>query len=101
MGVLQMKERKLLCSNEIKLEDSRLMKLDYSLTETYPEGERTTPYYGIHIQKTLEDAIEANEVRGISYARDMVVSMINTLFEFEVTPISMIEIIDDLVTTRG
>lgn len=92
-----MKQMELLFSNEIILEDSRKMKLDYRLTETESE-ENHKPYYGIHITKYLDNAVESDEVRGISDSRDTVVSMIKKLFQYEVTPISMIEIIDDLVT---
>ncbi len=93
-----MKKRELLYSNEVVLEDFRKMKLDYSLTENYSEEERTEPYYGIHIAKYLGDAVEADEVCGISYSKDKVISMIQKLFQFEVTPVSMVEIIDDLVS---
>ncbi len=93
-----MKKVELLFSNEVVLEDFRKMKLDYSLTENYPEGEKTEPYYGIHITKYLGEAVEADEVCGISYSKDRVISMIRKLFQFEVTPVSMVEIIDDLVS---
>lgn len=93
-----MKGMELLFSNEVQLEDSRFMKLDYSLTESYPEEDSTEPYYGIHIARYLEEEVETDEVRGISYCKDTVISMIQKLSQYEVTPISMIEIIDDLVT---
>ncbi len=93
-----MKKMELLFSNEVILEDMRKMKLDYSLMENYPEEESTEPYYGIKITKYLGNTEESDEVSGISNSRDSVVSMIKKLFQFEVTPISMVEIIDDLVT---
>lgn len=93
-----MKKMELLFSNEVILEDSRKMKLDYSLTENCQEEEDSEPYYGIRITKYLGESVEADEVRGISYSKDTVISMIRKLFQFEVTPVSMVEIIDDLVT---
>lgn len=87
-----------LFSNEVQLEDARRMKLDYSLTEKYSETDLSTPYYGIQITKQLENTLECEEVPGISYSRETVVSMIKKLFQFEVTPISLVEIVDDLVT---
>lgn len=90
----------LLFSNEVLLEDRRLMKLDYSLTESCAEAS-TEPYYGIQIRKYLGDDMEADEVSGISYSKDAVISMIRKLFQYEVTPISMAEIIDELVTVGG
>lgn len=93
-----MKRAELLFSNEIVLEDERLMKLDYCLTESYPEEEESEPYYGIRITKYLGGDVETDEVCGISYSKDTVIDMLRKLFRFEVTPVSMVEIIDDLIT---
>jgi hypothetical protein len=98
MGVIQMKESLLLFSNEVVLEDERVMKLDYSLTEKVSETNQESPYYGVRVTKNLGDLIETDEVTGISTSKDMVVSIIKKLFQFEVTPISMVEVLDDLVT---
>lgn len=96
-GVIRMRKLELLFSNEVTLEDQRKMKLDYSLTESCA-GESAESYYGIQIRKYLDDVTESDEVNGISYSRDTVISMIRKLFQYEVTPISMAEIIDELVT---
>ncbi|MDF2538327.1 MAG: hypothetical protein K0S76_1348 [Herbinix sp.] len=93
-----MKQVYLLFSNEVKLEDERSMKLDYSLTERLSESEEKTPYYGIQIEKYLDDTVEKDEVTGISNSKDTVISIIKKLFQYEVTPVSMVEIVDDLVT---
>ena len=92
-----MKKVELLFSNEVILEDQRKMKLDYSLTESCAT-DSTEPYYGIRIGKYLEDDKEWDEVSGISHSKETVISMIKKLFQYEVTPISMAEIIDELVT---
>ncbi|HWT76485.1 MAG TPA: DUF6514 family protein [Mobilitalea sp.] len=92
-----MNKLQLLFSNEVLLEDARVMKLDYSLTEKASEEEKT-PYYGVKITKYLENLIESDEVTGISESKDAVVSIIKKLCQFEVTPISMVEIVDDMVT---
>ena len=88
----------LLFSNEVLLEDARVMKLDYCLTENFTDTEQSTPYYGAKITKHLENEMEVEEILGISDSRDSVVSIIKKLCQFEVTPISMIEIVDELVT---
>jgi hypothetical protein len=100
MGVIRMRRLELLFSNEVTLEDQRKMKLDYSLTESFTE-ESTEPYYGIQIRKYLDDNTESDEVSGISYSKDVVIAIIGKLFKYEVTPISMAEVIDDLVTVGG
>ncbi len=86
-----------LFSKEVVLEDKRLMKLDYSLTERLMETEENTPYYGVKITKYVEDQIETDEISGISTSREEVVSILNKLYQFDVTPISMAEIVDELV----
>lgn len=93
-----MKQLQLLFSNEVLLEDARVMKLDYSLTERCSETDLAAPFYGVRITKRLEDSVETDEITGISTSRDAVVSIIKKLCQFEVTPISMVEIVDDLVT---
>lgn len=93
-----MKELQLLFSNEVMLEDEKVMKLDYILTENVSEMEPKTTYYGIRVTKKLDNMIESEEETGISNCRDTVISIIRKLCQFEVTPISMINIVDELVT---
>jgi hypothetical protein len=97
-GGNMLKQVCLLFSNEVMLEDERMMKLDYSLTEKYTQENQITPYYGIQIAKYLGDSVETEEITGISYSKDTVVSIIKKLLRYEVTPISMVEIVDDLIT---
>ena len=97
-GANKMKQVYLMYSSEVKLEDERQMVLDYSLTEKYPDDDQTKPYYGIQIKKHLDDVVEQEEVTGISYSKDTVVGIIKKLLQFEVTPISMVEIVDELIT---
>lgn len=89
--------KELLFSNEVLLEDERVMKLDYSLTQRISE-ESKEPYYGIKITKYLDELTETEEISGISASRENAVSIIKKLCQFQVTPISMVEIVDELVT---
>lgn len=93
-----MKELQLLFSNEVVLEDERIMKLDYSLTEKFSELDQMAPYYGVRVTKHLDNLLETEEVSGISNSKDDVISIIRKLYQFEVTPISMIEIVDEFIT---
>lgn len=89
--------KKLLFSNEVMLEDERVMKLDYCLTEGNSETNQT-PYYGVSITKNVDALSESDEITGISTSREEVIAIIKKLYRFEVTPISMVEIVDELVT---
>lgn len=93
-----MKQVQLLFSNQVSLDEERSMQLDYCLMESFSEADHATPYYGVKISKYLGDTVEMDEVAGISSSRDSVVSILEKLYRFEVTPISMIEIVDELVT---
>ncbi len=93
-----MKQLQLLFSNEVMLEDARVMKLDYSLIEKNAEQEEETSLFGVRITKHLDNLIESDEVTGISTSKEAVVNIIKKLCQFEVTPISMVEILDDMVT---
>ncbi len=90
--------KQLLFSNEVLLEDARVMKLDYCLTEKFSDSEPRFSYFGVNITKRLDDIMESDEISGISASRDKVISIIKKLCQFEVTPISMVEILDELVT---
>lgn len=92
-----MRKLELLFKNEVTLEDDRMMRLEYNLTENYSvdSGE---PYYGIQIVKYLGDDLEMDEVKGVSFSEEKVRSFTKILFQHTVTPISMAEIIDDLIT---
>lgn len=93
-----MKQVQLLFCNNVLLDDAHNMKLDYSLTEKVFETDQKTPYYGAKITKYLGDTVESDEVCGISTSKDFVISIIQKLYQHEVTPISMVEIVDELVT---
>ena len=93
-----MNKQQVLFSNEVLLEDARVMKLDYSLIEKSLGENYSECYYGIKITKYLDDLSETDEVSGISTSKETVVSVIQKLCQYQVTPISMIEAVDELVT---
>ncbi|NLJ97068.1 MAG: hypothetical protein GX321_07910 [Clostridiales bacterium] len=86
-----------LYSNEVTLEDNRIMKLEYNMTENIvPDSNES--YYGIQIIKIIDNNLEREEIRGISYSKDKVEAITRILYQNVVTPISMVEIVDDLIT---
>lgn len=98
LGLGDFSMQQLLFSNEVLLEDARVMKLDYRLTERMSEDDHKTTYYGVRITKYLGDIIESDEVAGLSESKDSVLSVIKKLCQFQVTPISMVDVLDDLVS---
>lgn len=95
-----MKKSNVLFKNEVNLEDSRVMRLEYNITENRLANSEKS-YYGIQIVKYLDGNLEMEEVEGISYSREKVETITRILFQNLVTPISMIEIIDDLITQEA
>lgn len=95
-----MKKMNLLFSNEVALDDNRMMRLEYNLIENR-KSDSDKPYYGIQIIKSLDGSLEIEEIMGISYSRDKVEAIARILFQHVVTPISMLEIVDDLITLEA
>lgn len=84
----------------VELEDKSVMELEYYLIENQKNEELDKALYGVKIAKRIGDYTESEEVDAISYSKEFVKQILDKLMENEVTPISMIEIIDDLVTIR-
>lgn len=90
-----MKEAKVLFSNDVLLDNSSVMKLDYSLIENVSEIDQS-PYFGVRVTKYLDGQIETDEVCGLSSSREKVVKILEKLCKYEVTPISLVEVLDYL-----
>ncbi len=82
----------------IILEDDKEIKLDYYLVEDYKERGQQVLSYGIKIVKHMENYLETEYTDPISYSRDIVKGIVHKLWHNEVTLISMLEIVDDLVS---
>ncbi len=80
------------------LEDNKEVQLDYYLVEDYKDRGQDISLYGIKIIKHLENCLEAEYTDPISYSRDIVKEMVHKLWHNGVTIVSMIEIVDDLVS---
>lgn len=87
-----------LFSNKVKLDDDRVMKLEYGLVENISDQEQKSPYYGILVTKQLEGMVEKERIDGVSESRVFVVTMLQKLCQYEVTPISTVVIVDQLIT---
>lgn len=92
-----MKKVKLQHTKNLVLENNEEIILKYYLVQrTLLDPEREL--YGIQIDKQQGDYTECEIVEGISYSEEDILAMIEKLYINDVTPISMIPIIDDLVT---
>lgn len=82
--------------------DKRSMQLEYYLIQesSVSKESEVKSIYGIKIQKLFGEAIESDEVGGISYSKEVVLQLIDTLMKATVTPLTMVEVLDDLITER-
>lgn len=96
-----MEKMYVILSNVVELDEERVMKLDYCLTENLTETEPAIPYFGIQINKKLNGDLETEKVIGISHSKDTVMAYIKKLAQFAVTPISMVEVLDDMITEES
>lgn len=83
----------------INLETGENLMLKYFLTS---EQSRTGEgmIYGVSVQKELKGVIEEESITNISDKREEVLSILHILERNTVTPISLVEIVDDIVTER-
>lgn len=80
------------------MEDDNEVQMDYYLVEDFKDRRQNISLYGIKIVKHLEDYLEAEYTEPISYSREIVKDMVHKLWNNEVTLVSMLEIVDDLVS---
>lgn len=82
----------------LNLEDNSEVKLDYYLVEELKECNHQASLYGIKIVKHLESYLETEYTEPISHSKDIVKKMVHKLWSNEVTLVSMLEIVDDMVS---
>lgn len=96
-----MKRIDLIGERNVELEDQREMVLNYYLIEKPSKANGDMNYlYGIKIEKQFGGIVESEEVEAISYSKEVVLQLINTLMECTVTPMTLVEVVDDLITLR-
>lgn len=86
-------------TRHLMTEDQRSFKLNYFLTQKQ-SVEEDQVIYGVAVTKEGEGILEEEVVDNLSYQREDVESMLSILANNLVTPISMVEILDDLVTVN-
>lgn len=74
------------------------IKLEYYLTASKWNPEEKETLYGIKIVKYQFENREVEALKGISYSKKFVEQMISCLMDHTVTPICMLEVVDDYIT---
>ena len=96
-----MKQIDLIGERIVELEDQREMVLKYFIIEEPSKAKGDMDYlYGIKIEKQFGGIVESEEVEALSYLKEVVLQLINTLMECTVTPMTLVEVVDELITLR-
>ncbi|SES64657.1 DUF6514 family protein [[Clostridium] polysaccharolyticum] len=94
-----MTESKLIGKRIILAVPEREMCLEYFILKEQNEHDNTVTY-GAKICKTENGIDEVEEVKGITDSSKVIISLADMLLENTVTPISMVDVIDDYVTDK-
>lgn len=85
-------------TKKIVMEDNSELIFDYYLVEECRSYNDNEKLYGIKIFQHMEDHLLVEYTEPVSYSKETVKSMIQKLWENEVTLVTMLEIVDDLVS---
>lgn len=97
-----MRHVNLIGEKQVLVDDEKMMILSYYLIEdsSKVKDEQVNNLYGIRIQKQFGGIVESEEVEALSYSKEVVLQLIETLMEFTVTPMTLVEVVDELITLR-
>lgn len=76
------------------------IKLEYYLTKEESETSESPTVYGMGIIKKTKHMIEIEETGGVSHSEEMVLSMIQSLIACNITPMVLLEVVDEMVSER-
>ncbi|HAU85314.1 MAG TPA: hypothetical protein DCW90_07385 [Lachnospiraceae bacterium] len=94
-----MTECKLIGKRIVSIVPEREMVLEYYVLEDFHETSQLATY-GAKICKVEEGHEETESIMGITSSKEVITNLVNLLLENAVTPISMVEIVDDYVTEK-
>lgn len=86
-------------TKKILLEDNKELIFDYYLVEEFRTCQKNEKLYGIKIFQHMDDHLLVEYSEPISDSKEVVRDMIHKLWKNEVTLVTMLEIVDDLVTS--
>ena len=84
-------------TKKLQLENHHEILLSYYLMEWRKKEDKKT-LYGIQIEKKDGENIETENSGCLSYSQDFVLQLIHKMMENTVTPITMLYVIDDVIT---
>lgn len=93
----------LIGEKRVLVDDEKEMILGYYLIKEPSKvvnDEDVNNLYGIRIQKQFGGIVESEEVQALSYSKEVVLQLIETLMEYTVTPMTLVEVVDDLITLK-
>lgn len=94
-----MTECKLKGTQIVEIMPLREMELKYFLLEDTHEAEQTISY-GVEIRKTESGQVEVETVKGVTDSKEMADHLIELLVTNTVTPISLVNVVDDYITEK-
>lgn len=94
-----MTECKLKGTRIVEIMPLREMELKYFLLEEMDEAEQTISY-GVEIRKTESEQVEVETVKGVTDSKEMADHLIELLVTNTVTPISLVNVVDDYITEK-
>lgn len=94
-----MTECKLIGKRVVSIVPEREMVLEYFVLKDVDEMSQTATY-GAKIRKADDGKDETETVTGITHSNEVITDLVNLLLEHIVTPISLVDIIDDYVTEK-
>lgn len=94
-----MTECKLKGTRIVEIMPLREMELKYFLLEEMDEAEQTISF-GVEIRKTESEQVEVETVKGVTDSKEMADHLIELLVTNTVTPISLVNVVDDYITEK-
>lgn len=90
---------------ELEAANQTRVKLEYYLTEETRDVEVASALYGVEVKKESRNKCgifrEQESARCLSYSREIVEGLVRMLLANTVTPMNLIEVVDDYISKKG
>ena len=82
----------------IEFDNNHGFELEYHLIEKWQEDFNDEPLYGVQITKTENDSVEVERFDGITHSKELASDLLTKLLTHTITPIVMLEVIDEFIS---